>query len=355
MFLFPLIYSCFIFFIPIINAQSSYAPNGLRLAEHGTLIDNKIIFFDSADFGINNTNAFSLDLSVNWTTSAPAFTKIDNLSNAPTFNYAAFSALKKNDRSLIYAFGGLIPTNNSDWTKGTPVSDFYKIDVTSYPISISSVSGNTPSARWALNSIFDDNGKLYIWGGETLATDQTMYIFDTFDSKWSQILPSYVPAQRSQYSVTFNDDKLYFIGGVFANTTGQKCVDIREILIYDTLNTENPWTIKNATNNTSISNRYAHSAALEPNRLNIILYGGSKSNDSGVPPDYLITLHLQTFEFSEIITPNKPSIEDSRLLHHHHHVDPNFLADGGSNSITLNLLFEQTLEPIYHLMLISNG
>ncbi|CAG8607951.1 324_t:CDS:2, partial [Ambispora leptoticha] len=62
----------------------------------------------------------------------------------------------------------------------------------------------------------------------------------------------------------------------------------------------------NATNNTNISNRYAHSAACS----SIILYGGSISNHSGVPLDYLITLDLQTFEFSELATKNRPSIDD---------------------------------------------
>ncbi|CAG8553159.1 3346_t:CDS:2, partial [Ambispora gerdemannii] len=212
----------------------------------GTFIDNKIIFFDSYDFGINNTHAFSLDLSVNWTTSTPAFTRIDNLFNAPTFNRASFSALKKNNRSLIYAFGGLIPFNRSDWSLGIPVDELYEIDVTSYSISISPVisRGISPGARYFASSIFDDKGKLYIWGGHTpAATDQAMYIFDTHDSMWSRISPSFVPVPRALCSATFKDDKFYFIGGVFANA-GRECVDIHEILIYDTLNTNNPWTIK---------------------------------------------------------------------------------------------------------------
>ncbi|CAG8529400.1 325_t:CDS:2 [Ambispora gerdemannii] len=97
--------------------------------------------------------------------------------------------------------------------------------------------------------------KLYIWSGKTpFATDQTMYIFDTFDAIWSRT--SYVPVQRYFYSVTFMDGKIYYIGGVFGN------VDIREILIYDTLNTNNPWTIRKATTNGYINNHYLHSAVL---------------------------------------------------------------------------------------------
>ncbi|CAG8566954.1 5846_t:CDS:2 [Ambispora gerdemannii] len=296
MFLFTLICLYLTFFITVINAQSPYSPNDLRAPERGILIDKKIIIFDSADFGIKNTNAFSLDLSTNWTVSEPAFTKIDNLLNAPTFRYTAFSALKNNTRSLIYAFGGLIPTNESNWNSGTFVNDFYQIDVTSYPISISSVKsgGALPSRCAFVSSIFDDKGKLYIWGGNTGdTTDQAMYIFDTVDSTWSRVLSSYIPAQRSSYSMTFTNGKIYFIGGVFANTI--KYVDIREILIYDTLNTNNnPWSIRNATNNTYISDRYFHSAVLVPNSQQIILYGGSLSNHSGVSSDYLITLDLQT-------------------------------------------------------------
>ncbi|CAG8521708.1 10889_t:CDS:2, partial [Ambispora gerdemannii] len=117
--------------------------------EPGIFIDQKIILFDSKDFGINKTNAFSLDLSVSWTTSEPAFDKIGGPLNELTFRRTTFSALKKNNRSLIYAFGGLIPSSESNWNRGTYVDDFYQIDVTSYPISISSViSGDIrPSVR----------------------------------------------------------------------------------------------------------------------------------------------------------------------------------------------------------------
>ncbi|CAG8667480.1 9362_t:CDS:2, partial [Ambispora gerdemannii] len=172
--------------------------------------------------------------------------------------------------------------------------------------------GITPGARVNIDSIFDDKGKLYIWGGNSRGvTDQAMYIFDTFDSTWSRILPSYVPEQRMAYSVTFKDGKIYFIGSTFSNIQDQKCVDIREIWIYDTLNTNNnPWTKKNAINTTYISNRYAHAAALAPSNQSIILYGGIISNASGIPPDYLITLDLQTFELSKLVTKHEPNIED---------------------------------------------
>ncbi|CAG8537542.1 8671_t:CDS:2, partial [Ambispora gerdemannii] len=213
--------------------------------EPGIFIDNKIILFDSLDFGINKTKTFSLDLSVNWTTLAPAFTKIGKPLKVLTFRRTAFSALKKNNRSLIYAFGGAIPVNESDWNLGIIVNDFYQIDVESFSISSVISEGITPSERCDLSSIFDDKGKLYIWGGYTRGaiSDQAMHIFDTFDSTWNRILPSHVPIQRAFYSVTFRDGKIYYIGGTFANT--DECVDIHEILIYDTLNTnDNPWTIR---------------------------------------------------------------------------------------------------------------
>ncbi|CAG8516984.1 2424_t:CDS:2, partial [Ambispora leptoticha] len=261
--------------------------------------------FDSYDFGINDTKAFFLDLSVNWTTSTPAFNKINNLFNVPMFDFTTFSALNKSGLSLIYAYGGLIPNNIDDWTSGTFVKDFYKVDVTSYPFSISPVisGGISPGPLCDHKSIFDDKGKLYIWGGQTAyIKDQTMYIFDTFDSTWSQILPLYVPAQRSSYTATFKNGKIYFIGGIF-----------QAILIYD-IDTNDPWTINYATNNFNISNRYAHSAVLAPNNQSIILYGGLNPNDS-IPADYLITLDLRTFEFSEIVTKNKPSIDDVSAYH----------------------------------------
>ncbi|CAG8535185.1 1838_t:CDS:2, partial [Ambispora leptoticha] len=300
---------------------SPYPPNELSRPEIGTFIDNKIIFFDSYDFGINNTKAFFLDLSVNWTTSTPAFIKINDLFNVPMFDYTTFSALNKSGLSLIYAYGGLIPINFNSWNTGTFVSDFYKIDVTSYPFSISPVRAGSisPGPRSNHNSIFDDKGKLYIWGGKTVAkngsyiNDQTMYIFDTFNSTWSQVLPSDAPDQRSSYSATFKDGKIYFIGGCFSNIPGCICVDIYEILVYDTLDINNPWTIKKATSDTSISyisGRYVHSAVLAPNNQSIILYGGLTSNASGIPPDYLISLDLQTFKFSMIVTKNESSIDD---------------------------------------------
>ncbi|CAG8679998.1 12520_t:CDS:2, partial [Ambispora gerdemannii] len=129
---------------------------------------------------------------------------------------------------------------------------------------------------------------------------QTMYIFDTFDSTWNQILPFNVPAQRAFYSVNFKDDKIYYIGGIVANLKYPICVDIHEVLIYDTLDTNDPWTIRKATNNSYINNRYLHSAVLASDNQSIILYGGSLSNESGIPRDYLVTLNLQTFEFSEL-------------------------------------------------------
>ncbi|CAG8577283.1 5845_t:CDS:2, partial [Ambispora leptoticha] len=202
---------------------------------------------------------------------------------------------------------------SNNWNNGTFINTFYKIDVTSYPVSISTVisTGTTPSVRCSVSSIFDDTGKLYIWGGVAYVVDQAMYIFDTFTSTWSRILPSYVPVQRWGYSVTLKDGKIYYIGGVIEGLPNIKSADIREILIYDTLNADNnPWTIKNATYNSNINDRYRHSAVLAPNNQSIILYGGSMSNASGVPPDYLITLDLQTFEISELVTKNGPNIVD---------------------------------------------
>ncbi|CAG8614534.1 12031_t:CDS:2 [Ambispora gerdemannii] len=291
--------------------SSAYSLEKLVSAEPGVLIDNKIIIFDSYDFP-NATTAFSLDLSKDWTTFTPEFTEIGNLVSAPLFFLTAFSAQKKDSHSVIYAFGGRIPINGN-FSDYTYTKDFYEIDVNTSSFSFSPLN-SLPQARSSMSSVSDDKGKLYIWGGYTHYIDKTMYIFDTFDSTWKQI-----PDQRQAYSSTFNDGKIYYIGGAYRN---DKVVDIREILIYDTLNNTFPWSSKMATNKTTISNRIFHSAVLAPDNRSIIIFGGrknfaystSRSIDVNLY-DYLITLNLETFELSELKTLSKPSIYDIPTCH----------------------------------------
>ncbi|CAG8626044.1 5644_t:CDS:2, partial [Ambispora gerdemannii] len=277
-------------------------------AEPGLLIDNKIIIFDSLDF--LTTHTFSFDLSKDWDTSTPEFIKIDNSGSAPMFYLTAFSAQKKDNHSVIYAFGGGIP-NNGNRSDLIVTDDFYKIDVSTSPFSFLRVDSSL-QARSSLSSVIDDKGKLYIWGGNTQYIDKTMYIFDTFGSTWNQILPSsgYVPDQRKRYSSTFNDGKIYYIGGTYLN---HEVADIRQILIYDTSNKNSPWSLKTATNETKISNRLDHAAVLAPDNRSIIIFSGITTLNYSLDyrlSDYLITLNLETFELSELKTLNQPSFYD---------------------------------------------
>ncbi|CAG8490269.1 806_t:CDS:2 [Ambispora gerdemannii] len=288
-----------ILFISISSVKSFYSSNEIYSADPGVLIDEKIIVFDSYDF-TNATITFYLDLSKNWTTSEPEFKEISNSDSAPKFYLTAFSAQKKDDHSLIYAFGGKIP-NKGNISDLIATDGFYKIDVSTTPFSFSPL-GSPLEARCCMSSVIDNKGKLYIWGGLTNRIDKTMYIFDTFGSRWKQILPSsgYVPDQRKVYSSTFLDGKIYYVGGAYRT---DKVVDIREILIYDTSNEVSPWSLKTATNKTKISNRFAHSAVLEFPSLR------NSSLDYNLY-DYLITLNFETFGLSELNTLNEPSIAD---------------------------------------------
>ncbi|CAG8530636.1 10261_t:CDS:2 [Ambispora gerdemannii] len=306
------------FVISISSVQSFYSSDEISGAETGILIDNKVIIFDSYDFR-NATTAFSLDLSKNWTTFTPGFTAIDNLVSAPTFYFTAFSAQKKDNHSVIYAFGGRIPINGN-FSNFNYTNKFYKIDVNPSSFSFSPLDSPL-QARSSVQSVIDDQGKLYIWGGYTyISEDKAMYIFDTFDSTWNQILPSgYVPDQRKLYTSTFKDGKIYYIGGAYRTS---EVADIRQILIYDTLKNASPWSSMMATNKTEISNRIFHSAVLAPDNISIIIFGGMKefynSRNSSLDYtlyDYLITLNLEQFEFSELKTLNKLSIDDIPARH----------------------------------------
>ncbi|CAG8559415.1 13315_t:CDS:2 [Ambispora gerdemannii] len=300
------------------SAQLSFSPEEIKNAGAGVLIDNKIIIFDSIDF--TNTHAFSLDLSKDWTTTTPEFT-IYNLVSAPTFITTAFSAQIKGDHAVIYAFGGNIP-KNGNFSDLIYTNDFYKIDVNTSPFSFLRVDSGDIAPKARASSVIDEKGKLYIWGGitaldEYTTVDKYMYIFDTFDSTWRKILPSYVPAQRSQYTSTLKDGKIYYIGGFYSDHIDYAKADIRQILIYDTLNDTSPWSLKTATNKTNISDRFGHSAVLAPDNRSIIIFGGLKvfsDTRTGSPDedikDYLITLDLETFELSELKTQNKLNIDD---------------------------------------------
>ncbi|CAG8535206.1 1839_t:CDS:2 [Ambispora leptoticha] len=73
---------------------------------------------------------------------------------------------------------------------------------------------------------------------------------DTFNTTWNRILSISVHVQRSDYSAAFKDGKIYFIG-------------VKTLLSYTV---------------------------------------AQKSNRSGIPADYLISLDLQMFEYSVIAT-----------------------------------------------------
>ncbi|CAG8632778.1 1463_t:CDS:2, partial [Ambispora gerdemannii] len=215
--------------------------------------------------------------------------RIYNSDSAPRFDLTTFSTQKKDNHSVVYAFCGKIP-NNRKFSDLIDTNDFYKIDVSTLPFSFLRVD-SPPQAQCCMSSVIDNKGKLHIWGGRTNTLDRSMYIFDTFGSTWNQILPSgYVPDQRKAYSATFKDDKFIIL---------EASIKLMKLLIFD-------------------NNRFAHSAVIAPDNRSIIIFGGITTFNTSIEYtlyDYLISLNLETFEFSELKTLNKHSIDDIPIRH----------------------------------------
>ncbi len=92
--------------------------------------------------------------------------------------------------------------------------------------------------RLYIDSVMDDNGKMYIFGGtfnNTLFFND-MAVLDTVELSWSISIPANSPNSRVGYTATLlSNGIIVYIGGwEFVKGVGRQDVNIKRISLYDT-------------------------------------------------------------------------------------------------------------------------
>ena len=204
---------CFLNFINSLPTNQRYT----RFAHASALIDGKLYFMfgnllDSVGHTTSTRDLFYLDVSKPFTNSLLSL--VDIQSNLPvTVIWSAASAGGRN-RSTIFSFGGYlrnlasgqIDTNYFVFTFQTPDGPWQKPSISGTP--------PTPAVYAAVKSVIDENGKMYLFGGDYIGSVfyNSMYILDTINLMWTK--SSDAPFNRTQSAnVLLKNGEIWYIGG----------------------------------------------------------------------------------------------------------------------------------------------
>ncbi|CAI2168470.1 3647_t:CDS:2 [Funneliformis geosporum] len=215
----------------------------LFLAHSSALVGNKLYFFGGErDDGFCTNEVFYLDASQSFNLVNPPW--VDLTLNAGLLFRSCWATVSFNYRQqIIYLFGGRMyyPTDQN-----TFISNVHSFNLNSSIWSIPDVEATPPKKRLIVDSVIDNTGKMYIFGGfdYNFTNFNDMVIFDTVALSWL---------------ISGMDDK--------------QIIDISVVYLYDT-NSLN-WSVKVAKTSSMIEGRVDHTAVLAPDGK-IIIYGGSK-------------------------------------------------------------------------------
>ncbi|CAI2179926.1 12942_t:CDS:2, partial [Funneliformis geosporum] len=292
----------------------SFTPVG-RYAHSSALIRNKLVFFGGInDKGFCLNEVFYLDLSRSFNIVTPPW--IDLTLNSRIPFKSCWGTVSPNDKEqIIYLFGGIM-FNATD--QDFFVSVVHSFNLNSLSWNIPNVKGITPKRRRNIQSVIDNYGKMYIFGGyadndlglETSLDYNDMVILNTVELSWENYIIN-SPKHRDLYTATLlTSGVIVYIGGF---EYGLEFADIKKIILYDT----NSLTCV-------VENRVGHSAVLAPDGK-IIIYGGRKDAMIfiRVSPDiFVINMETEQFELTvPPVTSNIGKVPPSLTCHTANQVD----------------------------------
>ncbi|CAI2185519.1 3153_t:CDS:2, partial [Funneliformis geosporum] len=259
-----------------------------RYAASSVLVENKLYFFGGYIGGKCSNEVFYLDLSRSFNLATPPW--IDLTLNAKIPFRSCWGTVSLNNKEqIIYLFGGL---NLDDLNQNVFVSSIHSFNLNSLSWNVPNIKGIKPNRRANIQSVIDNSGIMYIFGGYTgpsLGTGTTfdyndMVILNTVELSWANNIIN-PPNPRDLYTATL------LSSGVI------------QIILYDTKSLT--WSERIAKTSSIIDNRAGHTAVLAPNGR-IIIYGGSKDNinvpNLQVVPDIFV-LNMETEQFELTVPP----------------------------------------------------
>ncbi|CAI2174136.1 16956_t:CDS:2, partial [Funneliformis geosporum] len=195
----------------------SFTPVG-RYAHSSALIRNKLVFFGGInDKGFCLNEVFYLDLSRSFNIVTPPW--IDLTLNSRIPFKSCWGTVSPNDKEqIIYLFGGIM-FNATD--QDFFVSVVHSFNLNSLSWNIPNVKGITPKRRRNIQSVIDNYGKMYIFGGyadndlglETSLDYNDMVILNTVELSWENYIIN-SPKHRDLYTATLlTSGVIVYIGG----------------------------------------------------------------------------------------------------------------------------------------------
>ena len=211
---------------------NSFIPVG-RAHHSSVIVDDKIYMFGGViSNGPDDLNeTIYLDVSQSFNTEYPSWA----LSTAMPFG-TAFGTVSfvDNSNSTIYLFGGTMfdPVTYEESYE----SFIYTFNLLYLEWEIPITEGPMPTRLQQIQAVNDDFGRIYIFGGLNNAErtlSEEMIIFDTNNLTWSYGNKLTMPMARHFYTATLlPNDIIIYIGGLYY---GKKAMDIRDIVLYDTI------------------------------------------------------------------------------------------------------------------------
>jgi N-acetylneuraminic acid mutarotase len=228
-------------FICLIFKVESFTPAG-RYSHSSVLVGNKLYFFGGVlQDGFCSNEVFYLDVTQPFNIQVPSWNDLTPNSGMPFKGcWGTVSLLSDiNNEQTIYLFGGItddIATNNDKF-----VSMIYSFNLNSLKWNIPTVKGMQPERRRQVNSVIDNTGKMYIFGGgadsligsATTKTFNEMVIFNTVELSWSISTSPIISSRAGHTATILSNGVIVYIGG-FSNEPTSQILDISQITLYDT-------------------------------------------------------------------------------------------------------------------------
>jgi N-acetylneuraminic acid mutarotase len=194
-------------FVNILVYGQNYIPEP-RIGQAAVSIDDKVYYIGGYKFNQSQSTSDFFYLDINnslWT---------DLVSQGANLTLTSWHCASTNgiDLDSIFILGG-------EHLDETNTNNIYKFDIKTNVISVPIIQGKAPQSRQGMNSAFDINGKIYMFGGYVGSGDNIMFvnsldILDTINLKWNVGSLVNSPVGRIYYTATYLDDgTIYYIGG----------------------------------------------------------------------------------------------------------------------------------------------
>ncbi|RIB20756.1 hypothetical protein C2G38_2178451 [Gigaspora rosea] len=254
-----------------------------RRQQASTLVGTRFYFFGGATSPAFTNEVWYLDLSSSFNIFTPPWHNDVVMPVGYSFGTSCLSTI---DNSTVILIGGRTWIDTSTTTYYySYTSSVYKFDSKTSQWTIPNINNFNSSfaTRNEIQTVIDDNGKIFIFGGRdfnnsTELNYNDMNTLDITTMTWSTLFQSQSPLTHTLATATLLPNGLIvYIGGKSGSSLNRSLIDMAQIQIFDTKSYT--WSIKFASGLT-IASRASHSAVLTQYG-NIIIYGGTITDSSG--------------------------------------------------------------------------